>query len=114
MPVLVMFCHWYLREMVSACVKIAGNLRAVSSRGVAQPGSASALGAEGRKFESCLPDHLSNDICPIHGMVSGKNRPETEGTEHDSTFNSRNSPGEIWTCSGFAPVTYPSQLMEAL
>ena len=28
------------------------------SRGVAQPGSASALGAEGRRFESCLPDHL--------------------------------------------------------
>src|SRR6476619_3042208 len=28
-------------------------------RGVAQPGSASALGAEGRRFESCLPDHPS-------------------------------------------------------
>jgi hypothetical protein len=27
------------------------------TRGVAQPGSASALGAEGRRFESCLPDH---------------------------------------------------------
>src|SRR5579884_3100550 len=27
-------------------------------RGVAQSGSASALGAEGRRFESCLPDHL--------------------------------------------------------
>jgi hypothetical protein len=26
-------------------------------RGVAQPGSASALGAEGRWFESSLPDH---------------------------------------------------------
>jgi hypothetical protein len=26
-------------------------------RGVAQPGSASGLGPEGRKFESCLPDH---------------------------------------------------------
>ena len=26
-------------------------------RGVAQAGSASALGAEGRRFESCLPDH---------------------------------------------------------
>ena len=25
-------------------------------RGVAQPGSASALGAEGRRFKSCLPD----------------------------------------------------------
>ena len=27
------------------------------SRGVAQPGSASGLGPEGRRFESCLPDH---------------------------------------------------------
>ena len=26
-------------------------------RGVAQSGSASALGAEGRRFESCRPDH---------------------------------------------------------
>ena len=26
-------------------------------RGVAQPGSASVLGTEGRKFESCHPDH---------------------------------------------------------
>ena len=26
-------------------------------RGMAQPGSASALGAEGRRFESCCPDH---------------------------------------------------------
>jgi hypothetical protein len=25
-------------------------------RGVAQPGSASGLGPEGRRFESCLPD----------------------------------------------------------
>ena len=32
-------------------------LVALPSRGVAQPGSASALGAEGRRFESCLPDH---------------------------------------------------------
>ena len=31
--------------------------RARPSRGVAQSGSASALGAEGRRFESCLPDH---------------------------------------------------------
>ena len=28
------------------------------TRGVAQPGSASALGAEGRWFESSLPDHF--------------------------------------------------------
>jgi hypothetical protein len=29
----------------------------IQNRGMAQPGSASALGAEGRKFESCCPDH---------------------------------------------------------
>jgi hypothetical protein len=28
------------------------------TRGVAQPGSASVLGTEGRRFESCLPDQL--------------------------------------------------------
>ena len=28
-------------------------------RGVAQPGSASVLGTEGRRFESCLPDHTA-------------------------------------------------------
>ena len=28
------------------------------TRGVAQPGSASVLGTEGRRFESCLPDHF--------------------------------------------------------
>ena len=30
----------------------------ISIRGVAQPGSASALGAEGRVFESLRPDHI--------------------------------------------------------
>ena len=29
-----------------------------SARGVAQSGSASGLGPEGRRFESCLPDHF--------------------------------------------------------
>ncbi len=29
-------------------------------RGVAQSGSASGLGPEGRRFESCLPDHLKS------------------------------------------------------
>ena len=31
----------------------------VSVRGIAQSGSASALGAEGRGFESLCPDHFS-------------------------------------------------------
>jgi hypothetical protein len=30
-----------------------------NNRGIAQPGSASALGAEGRGFESLCPDHLT-------------------------------------------------------
>jgi hypothetical protein len=33
----------------------------IKSRGVAQPGSASVLGTEGRRFESCLPDHYIGD-----------------------------------------------------
>src|SRR4029078_244222 len=32
----------------------------VSRRGIAQSGSASALGAEGRRFKSCCPDHPGN------------------------------------------------------
>jgi hypothetical protein len=35
------------------------------SRGMAQSGSASALGAEGRRFKSCCPDQA-------HGVHSGK------------------------------------------
>jgi hypothetical protein len=31
-------------------------------RGVAQPGSASALGAEGREFESHRPDQIQNKL----------------------------------------------------
>ena len=30
-------------------------------RGVAQPGSASGLGPEGRRFKSYRPDHLENE-----------------------------------------------------
>ena len=30
----------------------------ISFRGVAQPGSASGLGPEGRRFKSCRPDHI--------------------------------------------------------
>ncbi len=36
------------------------SLSAKSLRGVAQSGSASALGAEGRRFESCHPDQINN------------------------------------------------------
>ncbi len=37
------------------------------SRGVAQSGSASALGAEGRTFESCRPDHFFIEFHPAKG-----------------------------------------------
>ena len=42
--------------LVCTCAKILGNF----SRGVAQPGSAPALGAGGRWFESSRPDHFSS------------------------------------------------------
>ena len=35
----------------------------LTSRGVAQPGSAPALGAGGRRFESGRPDHFFNFLC---------------------------------------------------
>ena len=35
------------------------------SRGVAQPGSASALGAEGREFESLRPDHQNQQLVAL-------------------------------------------------
>src|SRR3954468_19257959 len=49
------------------------SLCGVSWRGVAQPGSASALGAEGRRFESCLPDHsrVQRPMCDIIISESG-------------------------------------------
>ena len=46
-------------------------------RGVAQPGSASALGAEGRRFESVRPDH--NYIFII-------NKLEENSRAHSSAF----------------------------
>jgi hypothetical protein len=52
-------------------------LRAISSRnpgrGVAQPGSASVLGTEGRRFESCLPDHFSLKSAKIDRKPSFSN-----------------------------------------
>ena len=47
------------------------------TRGVAQPGSASGLGPEGRRFKSCRPDHLNMRKAKIYkpaktAMQSGK------------------------------------------
>src|SRR6185312_4074978 len=51
---------WRIR-FSGAAERLAGVRRSVyrdNRRGVAQPGSASALGAEGRRFESCRPDQV--------------------------------------------------------
>ncbi len=42
--------------------------RLQSCRGIAQPGSASALGAEGRGFESLCPDHICVHV--LHANLS--------------------------------------------
>ena len=42
----------------SACIYVRGGVSKAACRGVAQSGSASGLGPEGRRFESCLPDHF--------------------------------------------------------
>ena len=41
-------------------LKSADRVTLNTSRGVAQPGSASGLGPEGRGFKSLRPDHVSN------------------------------------------------------
>ena len=46
----------------SVAARRAGSIPAnptILYRGVAQSGSASGLGPEGRRFESCLPDHFA-------------------------------------------------------
>src|SRR4051812_36483284 len=54
---------------------ICGKIEHLGSRGVAQPGSASALGAEGRWFESSRPDHFSSSgnagVTPADASVFG-------------------------------------------
>src|SRR5437868_15539373 len=45
------------RPAIGGLASMTIRFRGGNRRGVAQPGSASALGAEGRRFESCLPDH---------------------------------------------------------
>ena len=66
------------------CVRRAPDLRRPLGRGVAQPGSASALGAEGRRFESCLPDHQSssstNGSSRIRRSAAMSTRPPTIAT----------------------------------
>ncbi len=57
----------------AAASELAGFLRSVyrlpARRGVAQPGSASALGAEGRRFESCRPDQPCAAMKVYRGVI---------------------------------------------
>ena len=41
-------------------------------RGVAQPGSASVLGTEGREFESLRPDHLNFSDFGLGGVLASR------------------------------------------
>ena len=84
-----------MQTHIRACLNGAGNLGAAISRGVAQPGSASGLGPEGRKFESCLPDQFFNDLDDFSRWFRLKYRPQKAGTERDCHLASRNSPGAI-------------------
>ena len=43
------------------------------SRSVAQPGSASGLGPEGRRFESCRSDHQGSFLKQVDGKYVRKN-----------------------------------------
>ena len=54
-------------ETADGCVgfKPTRGAKICGPRGVAQPGSASALGAEGRRFESSHPDHCSTQTCNL-------------------------------------------------
>ncbi len=45
------------RSCLRGCQKYQAGITLLSNRGVAQPGSAPALGAGGRRFKSALPDH---------------------------------------------------------
>ena len=66
------------------------------NRGVAQPGSASGLGPEGRRFKSCRPDHLINmKKAKIYkptksAMQSGKKNDKNWYLEFDTLDNGVN------------------------
>ena len=54
------------------------------SRGVAQPGSAPALGAGGRRFKSGRPDHLSPPV--VQPMCNGRATEARKGHLHGCPF----------------------------
>ena len=57
-----------------------------SNRGIAQPGSASALGAEGRRFKSCCPDHFYGAIAQLGERLAGSQK-VVGSIPAGSTFN---------------------------
>ncbi len=65
-------------------------------RGVAQPGSASALGAEGRRFESCRPDQVQDKKEAI--MLARIHRPAK------TAMQSGRAKTQLWELT-FAPAT---------
>ena len=61
-------CEQHIRQCMAICEQLrlprtergdglSGRVQSATDRGVAQPGSASGLGPEGRRFESFRPDH---------------------------------------------------------
>src|SRR6266571_4180689 len=50
------------------------------SRGVAQPGSAPALGAGGHRFKSCRPDHFSKQA---RAIIQFLKTGDTKGWKHE-------------------------------
>tara|TARA_B100001123_G_scaffold424983_1_gene537218 strand:- start:118 stop:522 length:405 start_codon:yes stop_codon:yes gene_type:complete len=72
-------------------------------RGVAQPGSASGLGPEGRRFKSCRPDHLNMKKAKIYkptktAMQSGNRNSKHWILEFD-TINTGIDPLMGWETS---------------
>jgi hypothetical protein len=61
---------WLATKALFACVSIPRKAKGLASRGVAQSGSAPALGAGCRRFESCLPDHPTHP--GVQELVSGR------------------------------------------
>ena len=84
-------------------------------RGVAQPGSASGLGPEGRRFESFLPDQFSfKGLSFIYMSEVVKiciTQMSSYPTAHSSWANNNNiinfhingRGGRIWTCDPLVP-----------
>ena len=58
----VPFVFYYSRHVLSCDPILYDEVLLKSRRGVAQPGSAPAWGAGGRRFKSSRPDHIFNEL----------------------------------------------------